>query len=69
MFAFSCYEFSLRFVNVTLVNGITSIFFVHMVVRFRKHLAYCLIGVKCHFDAVVFQNSVIAVMKVINDLT
>ena len=65
VFAFSCYEFSLRFANVTLaaistwnvINRITSIFFIHLVFRFWKHLANCLIGFKCHFDAMVFQNS------------
>ena len=66
MFAFSCYKFSLCFANVTLaaistgnvINGITNIFFVRLVFRFRKRLVYCLIGFKYHFDAVVFQNSV-----------
>ena len=65
VFAFSCCEFSLRFANVTtlaavsarnVVNGITNFFFIHLVFRFWKHLAYCPIGFECHFDAVVFQN-------------
>ena len=66
--SFSCYEFFLRFANVTLaaisarnvVNSFvvnTSFVFVHLVFRFWKHLAYCLIGFECHSDAVVFQNS------------
>ena len=63
--AFSCYEFLLRFANITLaavsprnvVMWITNFFFVHLVFRFWKHLAYFLIGVECHFDAVVFQNA------------
>ena len=65
MLAFSCYKVSLCFANVTLaaisarnvVNWITSFFFVYLVFRFWEDLAYCLIGFKGHFDAVVFQNS------------